>query len=248
MRPMKKVTGNVCLALVMGVIGVAQTGWAQTQPVETKPPEEVRTFFLTNVTEMREAEDILADLRNVLPRANVYYVNSEGAISVRGTAGDIAGAEKTLSELDRKRTVYKITYSITETDGGKVAGTQHVELVIPAGSKTIVKEGNRVPIVTGTVDKDSGTPGEQVQYVDVGLNIEASLEGNGAALRLRTKVEQSSVGDERSGIGAQDPVIRQTQLEGWSMLAQSKPTLLGALDIPGTTQHEEITVVSELVK
>ena len=32
------------------------------------------------------------------------------------------------------------------------------------------------------------------------------------------------------------------------MLTQGKPTLLGSLDIPGTTRHEEITVISETVK
>lgn len=248
MRPMKRVTGDVCLALAIGAIGFAQTGRAQTQPEGTRSPEEVRTFFLTNVAEMQDAEEILTDLRNLLPHTHAYYVSSQGAISMSGTPDDIAQAERTLAELDRKLKVYKIAFSITETDGGKSLGTQHVELVLPTGAKTIVKQGARVPIVTGTVDKDSGTARDQVQYVDVGLSIEASLEGSGEALRLRTKVEQSSVGDEKSGIGAQDPVIRQTQLEGWSMLAQGKPTLLGSLDIPGTTRHEEISVASELVK
>ena len=248
MRTMRSTTGNVCLALWMGVTGFMQTGRAQTQPVETKSPEEVRTFFLTNVAEMQDAENILTALRNSLPRARAYYVPADGAVTIRGTEDDIAQAEKMISDLDRKRKVYRITYSITETDGDKAMGTQHVELVLPTGGTTIVKQGSRVPIVTGIVDKDSGTPREQVQYVDVGLNIEASLEGSGEALRLRSKVEQSNLGDGKTGLGTQDPIIQQTQLEGWSMLTQGRPALLGSLDIPGTTRHEEISVVSELVK
>lgn len=251
MMAMSRVYRSVCsVAVLLVSLGAS----AQTQPEQLKqlremnPPEEIRTFFLTNVTEMRDAEDILTDLRNSLPHTHAYYVPSEGAVTIRGTTDDIAQAEKMISELDRKRKVYRITYSIAETDGGKAVGVQHIELVIPTGSKTIVKQGNRVPIVIGAEDKDSGTPRDQVQYVDVGLNIEASIEGSGEALRLQSKVEQSSVGDEKSGIGAQDPVIRQTQLEGWSMLAQGKPTVLGSLDIPGTTRHEEVTVVSELLK
>lgn len=75
-----------------------------------------------------------------------------------------------------------------------------------------------------------------------------AVEGSAEGLQLRSKVEQSSMADEKSGIGAQDPVIRQSRLEGVSTLAPGKPMVLGSLDIPGTTQHEEIEVVSELVR
>ena len=251
MKAMSLAQGSVCSITALLVSLVAG---AQTQPEQLKqlravnPPEEVRTFFLANVTETQVAEEILNDMRILLPHARAYYVPSQDALTVQATAEDMTIAEKTISELDRKRKVYRITYSIAETDGGKPTGTQHVELVIPTGSKTVVKQGSRVPIVIGGVDKESGTPRTQVQYVDVGLNIEASLEGSGDALRLQTKVEQSGIGDEKSGIGAQDPVIRQTQLEGWSMLIPGKPTLLGSLDIPGTMRHEEISVVSEPVR
>jgi len=153
-----------------------------------------------------------------------------------------------LADIDRSRKVYRLTYSITDMDGVKPTGTQHVAVIVAAGGKTVVKQGNRVPLVTGSMDPGSSTPNSQVQYIDVGLNIEASLEGNSDGLRLRSKVEQSSVAEERSGIGAQDPVIRQTMLEGMSTLAQGKPMVLGSLDIPGSTRHEEIEVVSELVR
>jgi type II secretory pathway component GspD/PulD (secretin) len=241
---MQKLAGSVCLMVALS----GMSGLAQPQPAETKPAEEVRAFFLTNLTDGREAHDILGDLRNMVPRAVMSYVESEGALTVRGTAEDIAQAEKLIHELDRKRKVYKIVYSITETDGGKVVNTQHVELMIPTGAKTVVKQGSRVPIVTGTVDKENGAPSTQVQYLDTGLNIEATVEGNGDAVRLRTQVEQSKVADEKSGMGAQDPVIQQTKLEAWTMLTQGKPTLLGSLDIPGSTRHVEVSVVSEPAK
>ena len=185
----------------------------------------------------------------MLPKAHMYYLESRGAISLRGTPEDIALAQKVVSDMDRTRKVYRITYSITETDGGKPVGTQHVEVIVPTGGKTIVKQGKRVPIVTGSVDKkDSEKPESLVQYIDVGLNIEASLEGSGDGLRLRTVIEQSNVSDERSGIGGQDPVIGQTMLKGISMLAPGKPTLLGSLDIPNSTHHEEISIESALVR
>ena len=245
MKLMQSVPGSVCsIAVLLLSLGAS----AQMQSTETRASEEVRTFFLTNVTDAREATEIQTDLRSVLPHAVVYYVNSQQALSVRGTADEIVQAEKMISALDRKRKVYRITYSITDIDAGRPTGTQHVELILPVGSKTVVKQGTRVPIVTGAVEKGGGTSSTQVQYVDVGLNIEASLEGSGDAPRLQSKVEQSNLGDGKTGIGTQDPIILQTKMEGWSMLTQGKPALLGSLDIPGTTRHEEIMVMSELMK
>jgi|SRR5579885_2740659 hypothetical protein len=82
---------------------------------------------------------------------------------------------------------------------------------------------------------------------DVGLSIEASLEGRSDGLRLRTKIEQSNVAEEKSGAVAQDPVVRQTLLETTSTVVQGKSVVLGSIDIPGTTRRQEIEVVSEPV-
>jgi hypothetical protein len=48
-------------------------------------------------------------------------------------------------------------------------------------------------------------------------------------------------------VGAADPIIRQTVLEDSSYLMVGKPVVLGALDIPGGTRHQEIEVAAELV-
>jgi len=100
-----------------------------------------------------------------------------------------------------------------------------------------------VPIVTGLYNKESAGENSQVQYLDAGLNLEASLDGD----RLRTKVEQTSVAEEKSGIGLQDPIVRQTMLEATSDLAPGKTLVLGSLDLPGTTRHQEIQALVEPV-
>lgn len=237
--------GIVCSSVVL-LLGFAAR--AQTESPAARAPEQVRTFFLKNVTEMQETQEIQTDLRNMLPRAHVYSVDSQQALSIAGTADDFAQAEKLLADLDRKRKVYRLTYSITEMDGSKPTGTRRVELVVPTSSKMVVKEGRRVPLVTGVSDQGTGKPSSQIQYIDVGLSIDAALEGAGDALRLKTTIEESRVADEKSEVGAPDPVIQQTKLEGMAMLTQGKPTVLGSLDLPGGARHEEISVVSELVK
>jgi hypothetical protein len=42
-------------------------------------------------------------------------------------------------------------------------------------------------------------------------------------------------------------VARQSVLQESTELAQGKAAVIGRLDVPGATQHEEIEVVAELV-
>ena len=51
---------------------------------------------------------------------------------------------------------YRLTYTLTETDGGKRVGTQHFAMIVVSGRKTVLKQGNRVPLVTGSVSTSGG--------------------------------------------------------------------------------------------
>lgn len=228
--------------------GSAQTASTETKPTEAAPPPEAyQTFYLSNVMQPTDANDVSTVLRNMIPRAHIFYVNSQNAISVRARAEDLQLAQKVISDVDHARKAYRLTYSIHEMENGKSVGTRHVSLVVLSGGKTVVKQGSRVPIVTGMYDSDSAKANTEVQYVDVGLNIEASLEASPEGVRLKTRIEQSSVADEKASSLPQDPVIRQTSLEGVSSLVSGKPLALGSMDVPGSARQEEIEVVAEPV-
>ncbi len=251
-RKMSCVRMSAVLILVLALFlprAGAQAPTADTSAAESKGGAETyQTLYLTSLTQVAGANDIQTDLRNMLPNARLYYVPSQNAISIRGTPDEIRLAQKILSDIDRTRSVYRLTYTITDIDNGKKLGTQHFALVVASGGKTELKQGIKVPIVTGSFDGETSKSNTQVQYLDVGLNIEASLDGYSDGLRLRTKIEQSAVADEKSGVGAQDPIVRQTTLEGVSTLVQGKPLILGSIDLPGSTRRQEIEVVSELVR
>ncbi len=89
---------------------------------------------------------------------------------------------------------------------------------------------------------------KQVTYLDVGLNVNASLDESSEGLRLRAKVERMSVADEHSSVGADDPIIRQAQMEGTANLVPGKTLVLGSLDVPGSTRHVNVSVVAEVVR
>jgi hypothetical protein len=236
------------VAVILATVYFALTAVAQPQAADQKAgPEIYETLYLTNLTQQNDANELVSDLRNMIPRAKTYYVPSQSAISMRASAEDIALAKKILSDLDKTKKIYRLTYTMTEKEGSKTIGLQRFSIIVASGSRTDSKQGSRVPIAVSK-NSSSGEANAEITYLDVGQEIEASLDGYLDGVRLRTKVVQSSIAEDKSSVGAQDPVIRQTTLEGTSTLVQGKPLTLGSLDVPGSTRHQEVEVVSELVR
>jgi hypothetical protein len=206
-----------------------------------------KTFYLSNLVRQQDANEIQTDLRNMLPTAKLFYVPSQSAISIRGSGEDIALAQRILADLDRTRKTYRLTYTITETDSGQPSGKQHVSLIAASGGKTDFKQGSKVPLVIGVDTQGQQPPRSDVQYQDIGLEIEATLNGYADGVHLRSRIAQSSVADEKSGIGTQDPIFRQTTLDSTATLVPGKPLILGSLDIPGTNRHQQVEVISETI-
>lgn len=236
------------VAISLATVCCGITAAAQAQAAGEKDgPEIYQTLYLTNLTQQNDANELQTALRNMLPKLKLYYVTSQSAISIRGSAEDIALAQKILSDLDKTKKIYRLTYTMTERDGGKTIGVQHFSIIVASGSRTDFKQGSRVPVAVNSSSSPGGASSE-ITYLDVGQEIEASLDGYLDGVRLRTKVVQSGIVEDKPGIGTQAPVIRQTTLEGTSTLVQGKPLVLGSLDVPGSTRHQEVEVVSELVR
>jgi type II secretory pathway component GspD/PulD (secretin) len=232
-----------------------QTCAAQAQAAESKPAvaskqvvKTYQTIYLTNASQQSDLTDIQTAIRNMLSEVRIYGIPSQNAISIQGTPEDIALAQKIVSELDRPRKLYRLTFTITEIDGGKRTATQNYSLIAASGERSSLKQGRRVPIVTGKFDVDASAQNTQVQYQDVGLNIEATVATFAEGVRLRSKVEQSSLSDKKSGVGIQDPVLNQTVVDGTATLALGKPFVLGSLATPDSARTQEIAVVAELVR
>ena len=235
------------LGITLAIACSGISALAQPQAADAKTaPDIYQTFYLTNLTQQSDANELVSDVRNMLPNAKLYYVPSQSAFSIKGSAEDLALAQKILADLDKTKKIYRLTYTLTERDGGKTIGVQHFSIIVASGSRTDFKQGSRVPISVAT----NAAPGSnaEITYIDIGQEIDASLDGYLDGVRLRTKVVQSSIAEDKSGVGTQDPVIRQTTLEGTSTLVQGKPLVLGSLDIPGSTRHQEVEVLSELVR
>jgi hypothetical protein len=235
----------VAITVAMAWFGMGAVAQTQAPGAKTSP-EIYQTIYLTNLTQENDANELVTDLRNMLTNDKLYYVPSQSAISFRGSAEDLALVQKILSDLDKTKKIYRLTYTMTERDGSKIIGVQHVSFIVASGSRTDFKQGSRVPVVTANLS--SGSANSEITYLDVGQEVDASLDGYLDGVRLRTKVVQSGIAEDKSAVGPQAPIIRQITYEGTSTLVQGKPLVLGSLDVPGSTRHQEVEVVSELVR
>lgn len=244
-----RVLATCAFVTMGGWCAYAQTQQGTEQPAVTAAREAraheplIReTIFLKNVTAQYDLNDIQTALRNNFPWAKMYGLAGQNAITVTSTAEDLKDINKMVEELDRPKKEYRVEYSVSDVENGKKTGTQHYSLVVASGSKGILKVGKRIPMVSGATG-ENGAQNSQVQYIDVGVSIDASIEGQG----LKTKVELTGLADEKSSAGVSDPVIQQTMLDGVSSVTGGKAVVLGSIDVPGTARHEEIEVTTELV-
>jgi type II secretory pathway component GspD/PulD (secretin) len=259
---MKFGNGVLGVAVVLGL--ASASAWGQTTdctapgakcataPVSVAPMNSrmdtrpFQMFYLINATRQEEANEIVVAVRNLLdPSVKLYLVPSQNAIAMRATPEELALAQKVINDLDRPKKAYRLTYTITDIDGGKRIGVQHFSTIVTEGQRSLVKQVSKVPVVTGSYNNTSSQTESQVTYLDVGLIFDSTLANYGGGASLRSKVERSSVAEERSGVGPQDPVVRSTSVEGTSFLTAGKPVVLGSLDIPGSTRHLDVDVMIE---
>jgi type II secretory pathway component GspD/PulD (secretin) len=231
------------LATLLCVLMMPVALRAQGEPGKTEnhhEPESYASIRLVNMTQQREANDVLTDLRNMLPRARVYYVSAQNSITMLATAADLEMARKIAAELDQPRKAYRVTLTLAEVEGGKRIAARKYTLVLTANERGVLKQGQRIPIATSVETKGAAAQETQFQYTDVGLNLEASIEGT----TLRTKVEQSaSLAPE-----SLHPSISQSVFESTSKVKLGVSSLLGTMDEPGTARHQEVEILVEPVE
>jgi hypothetical protein len=142
---------------------------------------------------------------------------------------------------------YRLTYTLTVSEAGKRVGVQHFALTVsgPTNRGTL-KLGEKVPVATGSYVTGSKSDQTQFTYLDVGLNVDATVIEDPNGIELHSKVEQSSLAPSQPNF-PQDPIVRQMVLDNTTQLHVGTPVTLGSLDIPDTTRHTEVEVEIEVV-
>jgi hypothetical protein len=175
------------------------------------------------------------------------------ALVFTGTAWSQAPAPKPGDDTAQAAIkTYRLTYTITELDGTKRIGLQHFSMTTDSGGRDAsLKLGSKIPVITGEYSNGAAATGVSTQftYLDVGMNIKSRVTELANGIEVSSKVEQSSVSDEKpnQSVMSNQPIIRQTVLENTALLTLGKPVMLGSLDIPASTHHYDIELALELV-
>ncbi|HEX7960786.1 MAG TPA: hypothetical protein VF493_12765 [Terriglobales bacterium] len=119
---------------------------------------------------------------------------------------------------------YKVDVLLSENEGGKRINTRAYTFVVESGRTIRLRQGLRVPVVTGTGGNTS-----QFQFVDVGLAIDCEVAEVENGVRVNVSVDESSVATEQHGVGGQ-PVIRQFKDGGMAVIPLGKQTLLSSVE------------------
>jgi general secretion pathway protein D len=77
--------------------------------------QAVQTFYLTNVSQQNDANEILIALRNLLDqRAKLYLIASQNAIVLRASPDELVLAEKIINDLDRTKPEVVVDVAVLE--------------------------------------------------------------------------------------------------------------------------------------
>lgn len=227
------------LALLAGSAS-AQTATQDVPCPDSRDPGVVyRTFYLSPDTSLNQFTEVQTVLRNLLQHARINGVSTEQAIGICGTPAELGLAQKIVSDMDHPTLAgrsWRLTYTFTHNGSSHTA-----ELVVAPDGNGTLKEGQRVPIVTGA-SKDS----DQVQYIDIGLSISADVENSSGTLRVRSDVERSDMSQGKPASPAGDPVLGNTELRTTALITPGKPLVLGTLNLPSGGQ-EQVSVTAEAV-
>jgi hypothetical protein len=164
------------------------------------------------------------------------------ALSVRdkALAQDAAKPQDTVKAPEPPVHYYRLEFVAQETgaDGKPVNSRSFAGMAGTGRGQGIVsvRTGSRIPVVTGS---SSGTE-KQVQYVDVGVNIDArDVHEVDGLLALQLSTEISSLATPAALGEPSTPVIRQTRWQAPVLIPLRKATVVfisDDLDSKGSTQ------------
>ena len=208
---------------------------AADTPAKRKELEQnvIRTFYLTNLSQPNELQDLVNILRTLLDTQRLQQFPSQQAIVVRGTPDQIAMAEKLISDLDKSRPEVVVEVVIMQVQRNKLQnlGIQPPPSasvsVIDNSSTTTSATGSNVGTGNGTVSTTTGgTPGT------INLNTLSHLNATNFQVTIGSATAYFLYTDSTSKI-LQQPQIRALDGQKASLkLGQRVPVATGSFQ-PG---------------
>jgi general secretion pathway protein D len=165
----------------------------------------VRTFYLANWSTPTDIQDATNTLRTLLELPRVQQLQSSGAIVVRGTADQIALAEKILNDIDKAKPEVVVEAAIMQVSRDKL---RQLGIQMPFSSTanpTITLQSTN-PLSTSTTSSTSTSSTSTAANNGLTLNDLANLNARNFAVSIPSTSVQFLMNDSRT------KVIQQPQL------------------------------------
>ncbi|HUX45988.1 MAG TPA: cohesin domain-containing protein [Terracidiphilus sp.] len=122
--------------------------------------QAVQTFYLTNAWQQNDLNDVQTALRNVMPSAKVYGVQSQNAIVMRATPDELLLAQKLINDLDKARPEVVVDIAVLEVSKNwernlGIAWPNSASVALQTSSTSSSTSGSTT---TGTTGSTSTTP------------------------------------------------------------------------------------------
>jgi general secretion pathway protein D len=196
LRIIGTISGTFWRPITANTIFVAQN----TRGKRTELDEEaVQTFYLTNVSQQNDLNDIQTALRNVFTTAKLYGVPSQNAIIMRGTPDELLLAEKLINDLDKARPEVVVDIAVMEVSRDKLR-TIGIQLPQTAGVSFQASNANAATTTSTTTDTTTTTNG-------LTLNSLAHLNSTNFAVTIGSAAVNLLLTDTQSRI-LQNPRLR----------------------------------------
>ena len=112
LRIVGKIAGTFWSPLTDDTIFVAQNNRAKHTDNDDLA---IETFYLTNVSQQSDANEVVTALRNVLdPTSKIFLLASQNAIVVRATPPELVLVEKLIDDVDRTRSEVVVDVAVLE--------------------------------------------------------------------------------------------------------------------------------------
>jgi hypothetical protein len=140
------------------------------------------------------------------------------------------------------RNVYKLEFTVFELENGKRINERSYMLQLSDDRRgTSTRVGTRVPITVG--------PEKGIQYMDVGLKIDANFQSaDDAAITLLINFETSGFAVPEQSTQSGTPVLRNVSEQTAAKAAYGKPTLVSSIDDVNSKRRLQLELTATRVK
>jgi general secretion pathway protein D len=169
----------------------------------------VQTFYLTNVSQQNDANEIMVAIRNLMdPGLKIYLVASQNALVIRATPDELVLAEKLINDLDRTRPEVVVDVAVLEVSR-TLERDLGITLPTSFGLTPQFSNANITTSSTGTATTTTTGTSSTTSTSGITLNTLGNLNATNFAVSISGGTVNALLSDADTKI-LQNPRIRAT--------------------------------------